>query len=87
MSQTYTVTTTDEEQAALEWVAAQAEPAQDPAIYFDARMHEVLHSYVVQYGVATSQASPQEVALAYVQAAPLTQVRVNVLLGVETSKR
>lgn len=79
----YTVTTTPDEQAALEWVASQADPSQDPEIYFDARMHEVLHSYQQQYAVQTAAAPVEDVAVAYAQADTPTQEQVNTLLGMQ----
>ena len=80
----YTVTTTPDEQAALEWCAAQAE--QDPEMYFDARMHEVLHSYEQQYAVANAAAPIDDVAVAYAKADTPTQEQVNTLLGVAAAK-
>ena len=79
----YTVTTTPDEQAALEWCAAQTDPPQDPEMYFDARMHEVLHSYEQQYAVANAAAPIDDVAIAYAKADTPTQEQVNTLLGVE----
>ena len=79
----YVVTTTPDEQTALEWVASQTDPPQDPEMYFDARMHEVLRSYQQQYSVQTAAAPVDDVAVAYVQADTPTQEQVNTLLGVQ----
>src|SRR6266576_4651288 len=38
----YTVTTSPDEESALQWVASQADPPEDAATYFDKRMHAVL---------------------------------------------
>lgn len=81
----YTVTTSDSEEQALQWCAANGEPPTDAASYFDARMHEVLHSYEQQYAVKTASAPVEDVAVAYAAADTPTQVQVNTLLGVETT--
>lgn len=79
----YTVSASDEEDEALKWVASQAEPPQDPAAYFDARMHEVLFSYQQQHAVGTAVAPVDDVAVAYAKADPTTQTQVATTLGVE----
>ena len=79
----YVVSTNPDEQAALEWVASQADPPQDPEIYFDARMHEVLRSYQQQYAVQNAAAPVEDVAVAYAKADTPTQEQVNTLLGVQ----
>jgi hypothetical protein len=80
----YTVTTTDTEEQALQWVAAQAE--QDAATYFDARMHEVLHSYEQQHAVATAVAPVDDVAVAYVTGTSEQQAQVADILGVQVAR-
>jgi hypothetical protein len=82
----YTVTTTTDEQAALEWVAGQADPPEEPAVYFDARMHEVLKSYTQQYAVQNAVAPVDDVAVAYAQGTSEQQSQVAGILGVQTSK-
>jgi hypothetical protein len=80
----YTVTTSASEEEALQWVAAEA--AQDAAAYFDARMHEVLHSYEQQHAVGTAVAPVDDVAVAYAQADAATQAQVVSTLGISTSQ-
>ena len=82
----YTITTTASEDEALQWVASHADPPQDAATYFDARMHEVLHSYEQQYAVQTAVAPVDDVAVAYAKADAATQTQVAATLGVETPR-
>jgi hypothetical protein len=79
----YTVTTTATEEEALQWAASQVDPPQDAAAYFDARMHEVLHSYEQQHAVQTAAAPVEDVAVAYAKADTPTQTQVAGILGVE----
>jgi hypothetical protein len=83
----YTVTTTPSEEEALQWVASQADPPQDAATYFNARMHEVLHSYEQQHGVQTAVAPVDDVAVAYVKAPEADQTEVAAILGVAPTQR
>jgi hypothetical protein len=80
----YTVTTTDSEEEALQWVAAEAE--QDAAAYFDLRMHEVLHSYEQQHALHTAVAPVDDVAVAYASGTSEQQAQVATILGVETTR-
>jgi len=82
----YTVEATESEDEALRWVAAQADPPQDAETYFDARMHEVLHSYEQQHAVQTAVAPVDDVAVAYAAADSATQAAVATTLGVPATK-
>lgn len=93
----YTVTTTDSEETALQWVAenstqgqtdTEGNPVPPPtaAEYFDLRMHEVLHSYEQQHAVQTAVAPVDDVAVAYATGTPEQQAQVVAVLGVSTSK-
>jgi hypothetical protein len=82
----YTVTTSASEEEALQWVASQADPPQDAAAYFDARMHDVLGDYVKQYSVQTAVAPVDDVALAYASGTSEQQAQVATILGVEATK-
>jgi translation initiation factor 6 (eIF-6) len=82
----YTVTTDAAEEEALQWVAASADPPQDAATYFDARMHEVLHSYVQQHAVGTAVAPVDDVAVEYAKASTEQQAQVANILGVQVTR-
>jgi len=82
----YVVTTTASEEEALQWVAGNAHPPQDAAAYFDARAHEVLHSYEQQYAVQSAVAPVDDVAVAYAAGTSEQQAQVATILGVETTK-
>jgi len=82
----YTVTTTASEEEALQWVASNADPPQDAATYFDARAHEVLHSYEQQHAVQTAVAPVDDVAVAYAAGTSEQQAQVATILGVETTR-
>jgi len=82
----YVVETSASEEEALHWVASNADPPQDAAVYFDQRMHEVLHSYEQQHAVQTAVAPVDDVAVAYASGTSEQQAQVATILGVETTK-
>jgi hypothetical protein len=82
----YTVTTSADEEEALQWAAAQTDSPQDAASYFDARMHEVLQSYVKQHSVQTAVAPVEDVAVAYAQGTSEQQAQVATILAVPLTK-
>ena len=90
----YVVTTSPSEEEALQWVASQSgNPNADPPVppqtadeYFQARMHDVLHSYEQQHAVATAVAPVDDVAVAYAQADSAIQAQVANTLGMQVSK-
>lgn len=78
----HTVIASADEEQALEWAAAQADPPQDADAYFDARMHEVLADYVRQYSIQTAVAPVDDVAVAYATAPAAEQAQVAAILNV-----
>lgn len=86
---TYTITTTDSEDTALAWTAANATstisppiPPPDAATYLDAVVHQFLSDYERNYAIATTVAPVNDVATAYVKGTPEQQQQVNDILGV-----
>jgi len=86
---TYTITTTDSEDAALAWVAANSTstlsppvPPPDAATYLDAVVHQMLSSYERSYAIANTPAPVDDVAAAYVKGTPEQQQQVIDILGV-----
>jgi len=99
---TYTITTTPEEDTALEWKAGNPDPtipvppASQPLPpmsadeYLDQRVHAELATYITQYNVATSNNPPIDVATAYANGTLEQQAQVDVILGLPppaTSRR
>lgn len=82
----YTVTTSPDEESALQWVASQADPPEDAGAYFDKRMHEVLNDYVKQHSVQTAVAPVDDVAVAYATANAAQQTQVATILTVPLTR-
>ncbi len=78
----YTVTTSTDEESALQWVASQTDPPEDAATYFNKRMHEVLNDYVKQHNMQTAVAPVDDVAVAYATASTAQQTQVANILTV-----
>lgn len=72
-------TATDKEEEALEWVAGGPDQAD---AYLDARVHEVLQSYINQYNLATAVVPPADLGQAYIAATAEQQTQIAQILGV-----
>jgi len=85
----YTITTTDTEDAALAWMAQNSTatitppiPPPDAATYLDVSVHQMLAGWEREHAVATTVAPVSDVATAYVKGTPEQQQQVNDILGV-----
>jgi hypothetical protein len=76
---TYQITATDEQDAALAWVAGEG----DPATYLQARNTEILDSYVRGHNLATAPVPTKDVAYSYAYGTPEQQAQVVAVLGLE----
>lgn len=79
---TYTIKATDEQDAALVWVAGEG----DPALYLQARNDEILNSYVQGHNLATAPVPTKDVAYGYAYGTPEQQAQVVTILGLDDPK-
>jgi hypothetical protein len=76
------ITTTPEQDAALEWLAGEDQTAEQ---YLTARIDEVLASYVEQYNISRAPITVDQGVQAFLKASPEQQAAAMQALGVEAS--